>query len=381
MSLRICFGLSLAAVALAFSAGPVSSAIRIVGGTSIQIQSAPWDVFITYDTGAHKWRCTGAVIDATHVVTAGHCVYGEGSEPIAPPSQLSVQAGISNPFSPSTTDVEQDRTVSSYRVHPSYVHIETSTAYDVAVLTLATPLDLSGPAVKAVALPQPAASYPTGSAVTLSGFGAKSSAGTIDGALASMSATVEPQDSCGQFTHSIIIEYENATQFCATSSTSATCAGDSGAALVTNESNPVMIGVNSGGVSGCPVGSVGIYTYVTAPSILRFIEGDNQPPAAPRRTADAGIGLAWARPLRVGDAVTCSTGPYRVPVHVVYSFLNAVTNQVLQTGSHASYVASAKSLGTKVFCQVKVTSAGGTLLADTVTSTPIKSAPHKKTKG
>ena len=372
--------LLIALAAVAALVGPVLPAAGVVGGTAIQVQAAPWSVFITYATGAHSWRCGGAVIDASHVVTAAHCLYGDDNEPLAQPAQVSVQAGVSNPFSPSATDAEQDRTASAVRVHPGYDNSNLDSPDDIAVLALSSPLDLSGTAVKAIALPAAAAPYPTGAAATLAGYGLQSGTDTsLPGTLESMNLTVEPQDECGpKLTNTVAIAYNNATEFCAVSSTSATCGGDSGSGLATTTGPPVLIGINIEGVKGCPAGSDNIFTYLSAPETLSFLSGSSQPPTAPQRTSGTLITLTWPHPLVTGSTLTCSTNGWLVPVVSTYSFINAANKRVLQTGTRDYYQTNSKSAGQKILCQIKVSNKGGTLLANTVTAPPLKLAPRKK---
>ena len=142
---RLSRALALAALAVVVSAGAASPAVRVVGGTAIQIQSAPWAVFVAYYPGGDtQTQCTGSVLDASTILTAAHCLYGPTGT-LAQPAQVSVEAGVSNYAAPAATDAEQDRVVSSFRIHPGYVFQETGLPDDLAVLTLSTPLDLSGP--------------------------------------------------------------------------------------------------------------------------------------------------------------------------------------------------------------------------------------------
>ena len=198
---RLIRALALAALAVVVSAGAASPAVRVVGGTAIQIQSAPWTVFVVYYPGGDtQYQCTGSVLDASTILTAAHCLYGPTGT-LAQPAQVSVEAGVSNYAAPAATDAEQDRAVSSFRIHPGYVFQEGGMPDDLAVLTLSTPLDLSGPAVQAVALPAANAPYPAGAAVSVAGFGLTNGAdATSTAPLESMTGTVEPQGQCGEYT-------------------------------------------------------------------------------------------------------------------------------------------------------------------------------------
>jgi hypothetical protein len=162
------------------------------------------------------------VIDAIHIPTAAHCLYANDKPPLAQPAQLTVQAGVSTPFSAASADAEQDPTVASFRIHAGYNGSDPTSPDDLAVLTLSTPLSLSGSAVRGVALPATNALYPTGAAVTDSGYGFESitappNAGVNVGVLGSMTATVDPQGERGALTHLAQIKDDNATLLCATS--------------------------------------------------------------------------------------------------------------------------------------------------------------------
>src|ERR1700722_9790802 len=208
---RLNKALALAALAVVVSAGAASPATRVGGGAAIQIQSAPWTVFVVYYPGGDtQYQCTGSVLDASSILTAAHCLYTPTGT-LAQPAQVTVEAGVSNYSAPASTDAEQDRVVTSFRVHPAYAVQDEGGPDDLAVLTLSAPLDLSGPAVQAVALPAAGAVYPAGAAVSIAGFGLTNGAdNTSTGPLESMTGTVDPQGQCGGYTQSSELEISNA---------------------------------------------------------------------------------------------------------------------------------------------------------------------------
>jgi hypothetical protein len=99
------------------------------------------------------------------------------------------------------------------------------------VIALASPLDLSGPAVQAVALPTAGAPFPAGTGVGLAGFGRSSPTVQTSGPLAWMNATVDPQGECSSSGRGLTAN--NAIILCASAPASAVCNGDSGSGLVT----------------------------------------------------------------------------------------------------------------------------------------------------
>ena len=378
LSRRLVRSLALAALVGGVSAGAASPAPRVVGGTAVQVQSAPWAVFVTFVSGDMRLQCTGSVIDASHVLTAAHCLYDEAGA-LAQPSAVSIAAGISNYAAPASTDLEQDRPVASFRVHPGYAFLDTGLPDDVAVLTLAAPLDLSGPAVQAVALPAPNTPFPAGAAVSIAGFGQQISTADPSGQLESMTATVDPQSQCGEYTQLELIQFNNAVLLCLTSPTSTFCNGDSGSGIVTTGGTPVLIAVADAGTAGCPVGTHGISAYVGAPEILSFIQGNDQPPTAPRPSGlTTSYRLTWAQPLVVGDILTCTTKGWPEPVTIVYSFLNTATGEVLQTGPGGSYLLPANAVGSQIVCELAVTDSGGTTLVKTISTSNINPAPQAR---
>lgn len=370
---------ALAVLAGLIAAGGASAAPRVVGGTVIPIQSAPWSVLVAYQPGSFRYICTGSVIDASHVLTAAHCLYGGGA--LVQPSLISVQAGVSNFFSPTSSDAEQSRSVASFRVHPGYVAAaDTSQPDDVAVLTLAAPLDLSGSAVKAVALPTPNAPFPAGVATAIAGFGSQDpKAPQPSGALESMTGTVDPQNQCGEFTVTKIIAVDNAIILCNASATSAICSGDSGSGVVTTGGTPVLVGVVNDSPAECTPGSRSISTYVGAPEILSFIQGNDQPPTAPRPPPEATpYDFTWPRPLVIGDELKCSTSGWPASVQIAYSFVNTATGDVLQAGASGTYLVPPAALGATIACTVGLTNDGGTTLISAAATTAVGAVPQIK---
>ena len=322
-----------ALVALAGPTGGQSSS-RVVGGTSILVQSAPWAVYMRISNGSTGTYCSGSILDSLHVLTAAHCMYVPDGT-LADPGAITVRAGISSSSRPLRSDAEQDRGVDSFRVHPGYAGPTVGSSDDVAVLTLAAPLDLSGPAVQAVALPAPGAGFPSADTeVGLAGFGRENPAVPATGTLNWLAGRVDEQGTCGAFTTAVIRDAD-AVSFCAFAPWSAVCSGDSGSGLVTSGPSRVLVGVVSAGQVlgqvGCAAGARTIFTAVWAPEVLRFIEGDDQPPVAPRRTPATYVRLFWDHPLAAGGALVCFSDRWDGNPTITYAFVSA-RGRVLQQG-------------------------------------------------
>jgi hypothetical protein len=227
------------------------------------------------------------------VLTAAHCLYDPGGTQ-ASPADLSIRAGISNTVAPLATDAEQDRGVSSFRVDNGYAWSHGAAADDIAVLTLAAPLELGGAAVEAVALPTPGAPLPRGAAA-VAGFGRQSAGAPPDGSLRETAETIVTQGGCSGLAPA------GAPSLCAASAAGTVCSGDSGSGLVT--AARTLVGVASAGPADCTPGSEALFTYVGDAEILGFIEADvpappaAAPPPAPPSPAAQGIAISAAATL------------------------------------------------------------------------------------
>ena len=98
---RLANGLVVAAAVAAIVSAP---AVGVSGGTVIQVQAAPWTVFVQQVAGSARFLCTGSVVDPSHVLTAAHCLFDEAGTQ-AQPTQLSIRAGVSNFTAPLSTDL------------------------------------------------------------------------------------------------------------------------------------------------------------------------------------------------------------------------------------------------------------------------------------
>ena len=110
-------------------------------GTSATIEQFPWHVSVQrIETEEHE--CAGSIIRDDWVVTTANCVEGSVE------GELRIVAGITNLGQ--TDALGQLRSVDRIVVHPHFENPRNGG--DVALLHLATPLDLSGPRVAAVTL-------------------------------------------------------------------------------------------------------------------------------------------------------------------------------------------------------------------------------------
>jgi secreted trypsin-like serine protease len=171
----------------------------VTGGEKISVRSAPWAVYIG-DAFApdESFGCSGSIIDASHILTAAHCLFNL-SGIFTKPSRLTVVAGVSDFRRPGATDARQERRVRSMRVYPGYFSREppkwSDIVHDLAVLELSRPLDLSGPTARSVALASPGDVPSGGSRVAFAGFGRTNPRGG-DGPLELLHARIIPRKEC-----------------------------------------------------------------------------------------------------------------------------------------------------------------------------------------
>ena len=367
--------LPVALAAAALLTGPSGSlaATRVVGGTTIHITSAPWVVFIRQTVPTGSLLCTGSILDSLHVLTAAHCLYDSSGAP-ASITSLSIVAGVSNYKVAEASDVEQDRQVSSLRIHPGYAQTGRVTPDDVAVLALSAPLDLSGPAAAAVSLPPSGATYPAAQQAAIAGFGRETPTSAPDGSLNSVAVTIDSQGSCGGHSNDVIPD-DDAVALCAIPASGTACTGDSGSGVVTSTGTPTIIGVVSAGPTGCTAGGATIVTYLGAPEILRFVTGDDHPPLAPRVTPATTVDLSWLGALRAGTTLTCKSTGWQGTPALAYAFVNSANAQVLQRGAAPTYLLTAASVGATISCTAFATNEGGVATLSTTSTAAIAAAP------
>jgi secreted trypsin-like serine protease len=111
---------------------------EIVGGTSTTIDRVPWQVALTTTSGFQF--CGGSILNASWVVTAQHCVADLSSN-------MRVVAGVTR-ISQSASG--QIRAINAVATNPGFIDPEVGR--DIALVHLATPLDLSGPNARAIPL-------------------------------------------------------------------------------------------------------------------------------------------------------------------------------------------------------------------------------------
>lgn len=329
----------------------------IVGGTPISVERAPWQVTVeaSYKTTggtSDSILCGGSIIDTSHILTAAHCVFIAPPGERIPPSDFVVIAGTSNLKTHEST--EQDVAVAGVRVHPYYKYDPGSghiNPDDVAMLELAEPL-VPGADVQPIALP-PLGVYPSeGTALQFTGFGAQNaSPQELNGQLYSLDMSLGSSESCGGENNAVIL--------CASGPSGSPCSGDSGSALTTAVSSPVLLGVENDGliVEGhdCVDGDRNSYANVVAPEIQDFIDGSESPPRAPR---GGGTNCAVPTPM-VGDTMTCQPGAWSGEPAFMYTFSNASTGQVLQSGASSSYQFTPAAAGSPVVMRLQATNVGG----------------------
>ncbi len=332
----------------------------IINGQESSISQFPWQVFVLLEEGEGKAAtCGGSILDATHILTAAHCVDHEGSTNPYPASDAFVEAGASEVMvgvgvSPATA---QERSVRSLRTDP-YYNVLPEIKDDVAVLELSSPLELSAEVhAQAISLVPAGATPAPGATLSISGYGreegAEGEAHNPTGKLNSTTLTAISSDACRES-----VGVNSAVLLCAESSSSATCQGDSGGPL-TEGSPAVQVGIVDFGPKECPVGKPDGFTNVAAPEVRGFIEGSESPPVAARPTSPPVIKSVGAVPVDLGP-LTCEPGAWNGSPSFTYTFqAENGSGQALQSGPGNVFTPPATLIGVPLVCIVQAGNPGG----------------------
>ena len=220
---------------------PTGDAPDIVGGTTVS--SASTYPFIANLQESGSFICGGTILSTTKILPAAHCAV-DGSA-----SQFRFRVG-SLKYNSGGTLVS----VARVAVHPQY---DANTVdYDVAVMTLSTPLTFSS-TIAAAKLVASGAEPTAGESTTIIGWGTTSEGGAVSSTLRQVTVPVVNFSTCKS-------DYSGdgtitARMFCAAASGKDSCNGDSGGPILNADSKTLLGGVSWG--EGCAeAGFPGVYS-------------------------------------------------------------------------------------------------------------------------
>jgi len=321
---------------------------RIVGGSNADIADYPYQA-IVLNNGSF---CGGSIRDATHVITAAHCVLDDSSPY---PQVASPGAGLFVAYGTDDISAGFDNTaaVASVAVDKRYLRRLVGSEYDSAILTLTSPgIDLDDPAAPADPI-VPAAFTPGGSA-TATGFGSLNEGGAISDTLRFVDVPFVSDTTCAPSYGS---EFVASAMVCAGAKDKDTCQGDSGGPLATGAgANLRLTGITSFG-TGCGRDTFpGVYTEVSEPTTHAFVTSN--PPNPP----DVGA----AEPVvagtpQVGETVTCV--PPNVdgatPTQYFFYSFDGANFSLLKSGGSATLTVPQSALGQRLNCDARYENDGG----------------------
>jgi secreted trypsin-like serine protease len=256
----------------------------IVGGTAASASDVPWQALVLIWTGpSSAYLCGGSILDRTHVLTAAHCVTGDGASPytVAAAGDIDVYAGLKNlaalrTAAPLPAPAQQLAVTAAPAVDPDYAPSSPNLSGDAALLTV-SPIDLTNPGVQAIALAPVDFTAAASSSYLLSGWGTTArrepSNNTNNDATPDQLQVDDHVPASSVCRTKYQSKFDSATQVCAGDPLNDACQGDSGGPL-TQQVNGVwsLVGIVSWGY-GCAssLNYPGVYTRVAAPALSSFL--------------------------------------------------------------------------------------------------------------
>ena len=322
---------------------------RIVGGSSISISQAPWQVALIDLQKANNYAgqfCGGSLISAQWVLTAAHCVVSSSSGLLFPAPRLGIQVGSAT----LSTNQLSALTVERIVVHPSYR--SNSYNHDIALVKLSAPVELTLGSVEAIPLVRgPVPHYSPG---FVSGWGQTGMTtpwgdvydyrfpSVLEGAV----VFVSDPGCWGQpprgFNPSLMV--------CAGTDGwwQDTCQGDSGGPLaVLLSGTNYLAGVTSWGY-GCAWADPGVYTKVS--NYVQWIDQYNFLDFSSAATPTIS-GFAV-----VGQTLTATPGSWDPDPDFSYQWL--ASNRVISGATGSTYLVKSSDLRKSITVRVTATKAG-----------------------
>jgi hypothetical protein len=349
----------LLALALAGPASAFVAAPRVVGGVNAGTTDVPWQALVR----PGGYLCGGSVIDATHVVTAAHCVYDADTHTVTPPADVQVYAGLLH-WQLAGSEGQHSQ-VSLVSVDPDYD--PALFRHDAAMLTLSPGFDLSDPRVQPIGLVDAGAVVPPTADLLLSGWGTTyqrspdSGENTDPPASTLQVATIHTDPTCGTVYH----DFDPAGQLCAGQAGKDACQGDSGGPLAVSVGGGTykLAGIVSAGAGCAWPGVPGLYTRVAEPAMRAFL-ATGATAAAPTLPASSAPPTIAGDP-RPGGQLTCSPGTWDHATSFGYRF---VQGGVTAIGVTQTIQLPVQSAGQSIACEVTAKNVNGTSVA---TSAPV----------
>jgi len=293
-------GASWGAVAAPAIAKSQARAIQsIVGGAGVSIARFPFQVAL-YDPAAGSpaagFFCGGVIVDATHVITAAHCLAGGGYGRGSVAREIEVLAGSTRLDQPDPGSVRDP--AARVSIDPKYNPLTSD--YDIGVVTLTRSLWYGSTAPSAsgastiAPLPIDAAvatshGEPNGTPATIatvSGWGdmspAPSGRPSYPTALRSVRVPFVSDAICEEAYASIELTI-TPRMICAGGfrPRADSCYGDSGGPLVVDRDSPArspgdytLVGLVSFGYGCAQPGFAGVYTRIADPAIAHYLASD-----------------------------------------------------------------------------------------------------------
>lgn len=304
--------------------------------------------------------CGGTIRDATHVITAAHCVADSDA------GEIAVVAGLLDRGTGAGAEIQAVSAISS---HPAYTE---ATGADVAILTLAAPL-AAGSAIAVT----PAGADWTNAMATISGWGLLSEGGDSPLLLQRAKVRVLPDAACGSYGP----EFVPATMLCAGGTTGAggtidTCQGDSGGPLAADAPGTPLVGVVSFGRDCADPLFPGVYARLADPGLNAFATTD-APAPRPELVARPVVQGATT----VGRTLTCEPGAWTGDPVLSFTWLSAVARgdgrvaDVRVDGRGAQLSLGAGHAGRVVTCEVAAGNAGGVRTVQAQPVGPVDGGP------
>lgn len=281
----------------------------IVGGSGAANGSFPWLAHILFVAGTQLELCSGTVISADLVLTAGHCAEDLSTQTLIPTGSYRVTTGRLDWTETATGQVSG---VSRTIVYPGFD--PTTLQHDAALLVLSTPTTAPPIALDTSTSGQ---LLSAGRLDLSAGWGLTAGADrtSLPNLLQWAATVIQSPGYCAGHNQ----QFDPASELCtlAPYNATGTCQGDSGGPLIANYlagglGTPTQVGITSSGRQGCPTDQPGFFTRVDAISAWAYgwtRQLSPQPAPTVTPTPAAPTSATPAAPATAPSAPTVATAP------------------------------------------------------------------------